>query len=211
VDVLQTSLHTTVHFLVLCDLILFCAPRSVCTVAAALLQVEIEIETADKGGTFLGTIVLPGAKPLSLGHALARLGLAKTQQFFDASRVKGGQELLAAIQAAKEARLKVGTRHKFGACLCIGLDALFVGDMLTALGRGAIQAAKTARACSCRCAGVGVPIQTLQPGRITASATPCQFMCLCSSCLSLRHQLAPLSLSLPACLFVLPGVGELEP
>jgi hypothetical protein len=52
--------------------------------------------------------VLPGPKPLSLGHALARLGLAKTQQFFDASRVKGGQELLAAIQAAKEARLKVG-------------------------------------------------------------------------------------------------------
>lgn len=70
-------------------------------------EVEIEIETADKGGTFLGTIVLPGPKPLSLGHALARLGLAKTQQFFDASRVKGGQELVAAIQAAKEARLKV--------------------------------------------------------------------------------------------------------
>eukprot|EP00882_Tetradesmus_deserticola_P005631 GHRQ01005927.1.p1 GENE.GHRQ01005927.1~~GHRQ01005927.1.p1 ORF type:complete len:442 (+),score=261.50 GHRQ01005927.1:56-1327(+) len=70
-------------------------------------EVEIEIETADKGGTFLGSIVLPGAKPLSLGHTLARLGLAKTQQFFDASRVKGGQELLAAIQAAKEARLKV--------------------------------------------------------------------------------------------------------
>jgi hypothetical protein len=83
-------------------------------IAAAVLQVEIEIETADKGGTFLGSIVLPGAKPLSLGHALARLGLAKTQQFFDASRVKGGQELLAAIQAAKEARLKVRVQPMFG-------------------------------------------------------------------------------------------------
>ena len=51
--------------------------------------------------------MLPGPKPLSLGHALARLGLAKTQQFFDASRVKGGQELVAVVQAAKEARLKV--------------------------------------------------------------------------------------------------------
>jgi hypothetical protein len=88
-----------------------------CCCCCCVAQVEIEIETADKGGTFLGTIVLPGAKPLSLGHALARLGLAKTQQFFDASRVKGGQELLAAIQAAKEARLKVGA-DAIGGCVC---------------------------------------------------------------------------------------------
>jgi hypothetical protein len=72
-----------------------------------LLQVEIEIETADKGGTFLGSVVLHGPKPVNLGIALARQGLAKTQPFFSAERVKGGQELLAAIQAAKEARLKV--------------------------------------------------------------------------------------------------------
>lgn len=71
------------------------------------LQVEIEVETCDKGGTFLGTIILPGAKPINLGTTLARLGLAKTQPFFAADRVKGGQELLAAIQSAKQAHLKV--------------------------------------------------------------------------------------------------------
>lgn len=49
-------------------------------------QVEIEVETCDKGGTFLGTIVLPGAKPINLGITLARMGLAKTQQFFAADR-----------------------------------------------------------------------------------------------------------------------------
>jgi hypothetical protein len=37
---------------------------SVCAAAAAAV-LQVEIETADKGGTFLGTIVLPGAKPLS--------------------------------------------------------------------------------------------------------------------------------------------------
>eukprot|EP00879_Flechtneria_rotunda_P013848 GHRR01014464.1.p1 GENE.GHRR01014464.1~~GHRR01014464.1.p1 ORF type:complete len:545 (+),score=253.02 GHRR01014464.1:424-2058(+) len=70
-------------------------------------EVEIEVEAVDKGGTFLGSILLPGPKPVSLGLALARMGLARTQPFFAAERVKGGQELLAAIQAAKEARLKV--------------------------------------------------------------------------------------------------------
>lgn len=49
-------------------------------------QVEIEVETCDKGGTFLGTIVLPGPKPVNLGITLARMGLAKTQQFFAADR-----------------------------------------------------------------------------------------------------------------------------
>jgi hypothetical protein len=117
---------------------------SAAAAAAAVLQVEIEIETADKGGTFLGTIVLPGAKPLSLGHALARLGLAKTQQFFDASRVKGGQELLAAIQAAKEARLKVSVSAGWLLCLLQGLDCGSNRASLC-LRAVAIQAAKKAR------------------------------------------------------------------
>lgn len=53
-------------------------------------QVEIEVETCDKGGTFLGTIVLPGPKPINLGNTLARLGLAKTQPFFAADRCVEG-------------------------------------------------------------------------------------------------------------------------
>lgn len=72
------------------------------------VQVEIDVEGCDKGGTFLGSVTLPGPKPLNLGLTLARLGLAKTQPFFAADRVRGGQELLAAIQAAKQAHLKVG-------------------------------------------------------------------------------------------------------
>lgn len=71
------------------------------------VQVEIDVEGCDKGGTFLGSVTLPGPKPVNLGTTLARMGLAKTQPFFAAERVKGGQELLAAIQAAKQAHLKV--------------------------------------------------------------------------------------------------------
>lgn len=78
-------------------------------------DVEIEIETVDKGGTFLGTVVLPGPKPVNLGLALLRAGLAKLQPFFSADRVKGGSELAAAEAAAKEARLKVS---RSPGCVC---------------------------------------------------------------------------------------------
>lgn len=80
--------------------------------ASCRVQVEIDVEGCDKGGTFLGSVTLPGPKPLNLGLTLARLGLAKTQPFFAAERVRGGQELLAAIQAAKQAHLKVRTEQR---------------------------------------------------------------------------------------------------
>jgi hypothetical protein len=68
----------------------FVPPASTTTtilpVSALCHQVEIEVETCDKGGTFLGTIVLAGPKPINLGITLARMGLAKTQQFFAADR-----------------------------------------------------------------------------------------------------------------------------
>lgn len=70
-------------------------------------DVEIEVENIDKGGTFLGTITLQGAKPVNLGLALVKQGLARLQPFFAADRVHGGPELEAAQQAAKEARLKI--------------------------------------------------------------------------------------------------------
>ncbi|KAF8068404.1 elongation factor G [Scenedesmus sp. PABB004] len=100
-------------------------------------EVEIEVETADKGGTFLGTITLPGPKPVSLGHALARMGLAKTQPFFAAERVKGGAELMAAIQAAKEARLKVTARR-----------AAARGGCAEGAARGRASPSRAARACA---------------------------------------------------------------
>ncbi|KAI8465187.1 MAG: hypothetical protein J3K34DRAFT_473642 [Monoraphidium minutum] len=70
-------------------------------------DVEIEVESVDKGGTFLGTVTLLGAKPTNLGLALLKQGLAKLQPFFSVERVRGGAELAAAQQSAKEARLKI--------------------------------------------------------------------------------------------------------
>ncbi|GBF98194.1 hypothetical protein Rsub_10694 [Raphidocelis subcapitata] len=70
-------------------------------------EVEIEVEGVDKGGTFLGTVTLAGAKPVNLGLTLVKQGLARLQPFFTAERVKGGQELEAAQAAAKQARLKI--------------------------------------------------------------------------------------------------------
>ncbi|KIY93252.1 transcriptional coactivator-like protein, partial [Monoraphidium neglectum] len=70
-------------------------------------RLKIEVEGVDKGGTFLGTITLPGAKPVNLGLSLLRQGLAKLQPFFSSDRVKGGAELEAAQNAAKQAHLKI--------------------------------------------------------------------------------------------------------
>jgi hypothetical protein len=68
----------------------------------------VEIETMDKGGTFLGSLTIPGPRPANIGLVLLREGLAKLHPSFDPSRIAGGQELLDAQQAAKEARVKVG-------------------------------------------------------------------------------------------------------
>lgn len=71
-------------------------------------QVEIDVETMDKGGTFLGTVrVLGGSRPFNLGPALLESGLAKLHPNFD-TRVAGGQELVAAHKHAQSAQLKVG-------------------------------------------------------------------------------------------------------
>lgn len=70
-------------------------------------EVEIEVENIDKGGTFLGSIYTVGAKPINLGHALVKQGLARLQPFFQADRTTGGAELEAAQQAAKQAKLKI--------------------------------------------------------------------------------------------------------
>lgn len=70
---------------------------------------ELQIETADKGGTFLGSITImpsmPSGKPTPLALALMRAGLARLQPNVDPSRLP--QELVQAQKAAKEARLKI--------------------------------------------------------------------------------------------------------
>ena len=62
----------------------------------------------DRGGTFLGTLKLPGGNPpFNLGPALLEAGLAKLHPSFDPDRVQGGRELAAAQEHAQKARLKV--------------------------------------------------------------------------------------------------------
>jgi hypothetical protein len=63
----------------------------------------------DKGGTFLGSLTIPGPRPTNLGLALLREGLARLHPSFDPSRIAGGQALLDAQLAAKQARVKVGS------------------------------------------------------------------------------------------------------
>lgn len=70
-------------------------------------EVEITVETVDKSGTFLGQVVVPGAKPLDLGLVLLENGLAKLHPSFAPDRVPGGRNLEHAEARAREARLKV--------------------------------------------------------------------------------------------------------
>lgn len=67
----------------------------------------LQIETVDRGGSFLGSIVTKGPKPVNLGLALLSNGLAKLHPSFDPSRVTGGRDLVAAEEAARNKRLKV--------------------------------------------------------------------------------------------------------
>mmetsp|Transcript_36162 Transcript_36162/g.91251 ORF Transcript_36162/g.91251 Transcript_36162/m.91251 type:complete len:949 (-) Transcript_36162:968-3814(-) len=76
----------------------------------ALMQrdVEVQVDSIDKGGTFLGSLYAPSLKPQSnVGIALLAAGLAKLHPSFVPSRVPGGDLLQAAQDAAQAARLKV--------------------------------------------------------------------------------------------------------
>lgn len=69
---------------------------------------EVEIDTMDRGGNFLGTLTVPGgSRPFNLGPALLEAGLAKLHPSFDPDRVQGGAELAAAQERAQKAKLKV--------------------------------------------------------------------------------------------------------
>ncbi|KAG2441222.1 hypothetical protein HYH02_010066 [Chlamydomonas schloesseri] len=79
-------------------------------------DVEVVVETMDRGGTFLGSVVMaPGAagpatasgKPYNLALALLSKGLARLQPNVDPSRLPEGQEMARLQQAAKEAKLKI--------------------------------------------------------------------------------------------------------
>ena len=65
----------------------------------------LQVETVDRGGTFLGRLRVTGTG-LDLGLALLQAGLAKLHPSFDASRVGGGRQLEDAQQQAQQQRLK---------------------------------------------------------------------------------------------------------
>ena len=73
------------------------------------LQVQIEIETMDRGGTFLGKLTLSGPRGSTwdLGLSLLEAGLGKLHPSFDADRVAGGRALQQAQDKAQGERLKV--------------------------------------------------------------------------------------------------------
>ena len=77
-------------------------------VLTGVWQVEVEIDTMDRGGNFLGTLTMPGSnRPFNLGPALLEAGLAKLHPSFDPDRVRGGAELAAAQAHAQTRKLKV--------------------------------------------------------------------------------------------------------
>ena len=69
-------------------------------------EVELEVDSVDKSGTFMGTLRVP-SKKINLGIALLEAGLAKLHPSFEASRVLGGRELEAAEAKARSSKLRV--------------------------------------------------------------------------------------------------------
>ena len=66
-------------------------------------EVEIEVETVDKTGTFLGSVTMNGGR-FNLGVELLRAGLGSLHPMFQPDRHAGGEELQSAQDAAKQAR-----------------------------------------------------------------------------------------------------------
>jgi len=74
-------------------------------------EVVIQVETCDKGGTYLGTLLLPGPHPFDLGLALLERGLASLHFTFDESR-PGGKALVNAETLAREAKRGIWENYK---------------------------------------------------------------------------------------------------
>lgn len=74
-------------------------------------EVIIQVETCDKGGTYLGTLLLQGPPPFDLGLALLEKGLASLHFTFDESR-PGGKALVAAEKMARENKIGIWENWK---------------------------------------------------------------------------------------------------
>ncbi|GLC57824.1 hypothetical protein PLESTB_001270800 [Pleodorina starrii] len=121
----------------------------------AMMQrdVEVVVETMDRGGTFLGTVVLvpqpqaggaaasaASARPFNLALALLSKGLARLQPNVDPSRLPEGSEMVRLQQAAKEQRLKAregGGRKRGMYCCMYGMYCMYGLYSMYCLGRKA--------------------------------------------------------------------------
>ena len=81
--------------------------RHPCT--SVLMSRCLQVDSVDRGGTFLGSLVVPNSPEgaFALGPALLRAGLAKLHHLFDPGRVSGGRQLLDAEAEARDAKRKV--------------------------------------------------------------------------------------------------------
>eukprot|EP00798_Chlamydomonas_sp_ICE-L_P007216 gene7216-323_t len=72
---------------------------------------EVTVESMDRGGTFLGTIVVksatPGGKPFHLSSSLLRNGLGRLQPGMDSSWLQEGSMLEEMQSQARQAKLKI--------------------------------------------------------------------------------------------------------
>ena len=82
-----------------------------CVSSKVMFSGILQVETVDRGGSFLGTIITKGPKSVNLGLALLSNGLAKLHPSFEPSRVPGGKDLAVAESRARDKRLKVLLLH----------------------------------------------------------------------------------------------------
>lgn len=74
-------------------------------------DVTVQIEAADKGGTFLGTLILADTHLFDLGLELLKNGLAYLHFTFDESR-PGGRAYVQAEEMAKKAKKGIWQNYK---------------------------------------------------------------------------------------------------
>lgn len=66
-----------------------------------------QVDTMDRGGTFLGTLTVPGNPPFNLGRGLLKAGLARLHPSFDPAYDHDGHALSEAQAEARQHKRKV--------------------------------------------------------------------------------------------------------
>ncbi|KAK9797436.1 hypothetical protein WJX73_004092 [Symbiochloris irregularis] len=75
-------------------------------------EVEIEVDTMDRGGTFLGTLTVTGSPPFNLGRSLLKAGLARLHPSFDPAYDHDGNALSEAQAEAQQHKRKIWEKYE---------------------------------------------------------------------------------------------------